>query len=835
MRTRPLVWLCVALCAGAFAGIDLPREVALAAGLAGAAAGVVLLVARGRPAFETGGAALSAALLLLAAGLGLARGGAAPRPAWDPALAAWLADEAAAIGGREPLLLEAEVRSAEPASGGARLVLAIARHEPRPGQDLEVAPDGLAAEVLGPRSLHRGDVVRGLARLRLPEPPRNPGARDLRPALRRRGLAATGALDDEGLVLLARGPPPYRWLDELRARFSERCADVCRTPQRAAVVAALGVGDRSAIAPELDEELAASGLVHLLSSAGLHLAAAAWLARWLALRLAQRLPGAGRRRDHAWAGLLGLPAALGEVLLLGVPWPALRAGVSTGLLLSAPALGRRTDGLTALWASAAACALGDPASLHDLSLQLSLVGVFGLIAVAPRLRELVPVPAPAPETSWRARPGRLAGEAVLRLFCASLAAALCTAPLLAAAFHRVSLVSAAANALALWPGLVALPAAALAVPLDALARPAALPLLWLADGLAGVVLEASARFAALPGATLRPGSPGVLDTVLWAALVGLLAGLPGPVGGAPTAPRPRPRLRWLRAALPASLLLMVSGARAALRGDHLEVTFLSVGQGDSALIRFPDGTAALVDAGGDLRGLPAPHGAGRRDPGARDVLPALAELGVSRLALVVLTHPHPDHAGGLPAVLRALPVDQLWLTGEPGPGEIGEVVRRLAGDRGVPVRVAAPGDRFEAGGAWAEVLAPDPHWSPDRSTNDNSLVLRLVHREVALLLAGDAEALEEAQLAQGTRPVRAQLLKAGHHGSRTSTTDAFLRAVAPEAVVFSAGAQNTFGFPHPEVVARAEAFGARVFSTTGAAVLAESDGRTLVVRGWVPP
>ena len=713
-------------------------------------------------------------------------------------------------------------------------MLAIARREPRPGLELADAPPGLAAEVIGPRSLHRGDRVRGLARLRLPEAPRNPGARDPRPALRRRGLAATGALDAEGLTVLARGPPLYRWLDELRAHFSDRCATVCRTPERAALVAALGVGDRSAIAPELDEELAASGLVHLLSSAGLHLAAAAWLSRRLALVLAQRLPGAGRRRDHAWSALFGLPAAIGQVLLLGVPWPALRAGVSAGLALSAPALGRRTDGLTALWASAAACALGDPASLYDLSLQLSLFGVFGLIAVAPRLRELWPVQPPDPGTSWRAKPVRLAAEEVLRLFCASLAAALCTAPLLAAAFHRVSLVSAAANALALWPGLVALPAAALAVPVDALFQPAALPLFWLADGLAGLVLEASTRFASLPHATLRPGAPDVLDQVLWVALVALLAGLPGPLGNRPGTPRPRPRTRWLRAALPAALLLALGGARAVLRGELLEATFLSVGQGDAALLRFPGGAAVLIDAGGDLRGLPAPHGAGRRDPGARDVLPALAELGVSRLALVVLTHPHPDHAGGLPAVLRALPVDELWLTGEPGPGEIGAVIRRLAEARGVRVRVPSPGDRFEAGGAWAEVLAPDPRWSPDRSTNDNSLVLRIIHGDVALLLAGDAEALEEAQLAQGTRPLGARLLKAGHHGSRTSTTDAFLRAVAPEAVVFSAGAQNLFGFPHPEVVARARALGARVFSTAAAAVIAESDGRTLRVRSWVP-
>jgi competence protein ComEC len=238
----------------------------------------------------------------------------------------------------------------------------------------------------------------------------------------------------------------------------------------------------------------------------------------------------------------------------------------------------------------------------------------------------------------------------------------------------------------------------------------------------------------------------------------------------------------------------------------------------------------LIDAGGDLRGLPAPLGAGLRDPGARDVLPALAALGVSRLALVVLTHPHPDHAGGLPSVLRALPVDALWMTSEPGPGDLGGKVRGVAEERGVPVHEPSPGERFTSGGASLEVLAPAPRWSPARSTNDNSLVLRVDHGAVSLLLAGDAEALEEAQLAQGPRRLRAQLLKAGHHGSRTSTTDAFLRAVSPEVVVFSAGLQNPFGFPHKEVVARAEALGARVLTTQESALEAESDGRTLRIR-----
>ena len=262
-------------------------------------------------------------------------------------------------------------------------------------------------------------------------------------------------------------------------------------------------------------------------------------------------------------------------------------------------------------------------------------------------------------------------------------------------------------------------------------------------------------------------------------------------------------------------MALIAGSSAVLArtGDTMRITFLAVGQGDSAIVQLPGGHALLIDAGGDLR-WPA-----RVDPGARDVLPALAELGISRLDLVVLTHPHPDHAGGLLTVLDRIPVGELWMTPEPDP--IATAVREHARAHGIPVR-----EPHEAllGGVRIEVPS---RFQEGRSLNDNSIVLRLVHGEVAALFAGDVEALAEADLAQGPGPLRASLLKAPHHGSRTSSTEAFLRRVAPGFTIFSTGAGNSFGFPHPDVVARTR--GAR-FNTAEGAVTAESDGQALTVR-----
>jgi competence protein ComEC len=199
-------------------------------------------------------------------------------------------------------------------------------------------------------------------------------------------------------------------------------------------------------------------------------------------------------------------------------------------------------------------------------------------------------------------------------------------------------------------------------------------------------------------------------------------------------------------------------------------------------------------------------------------VPALAELGIRRLDLAVLTHPHPDHAGGMASVLDRVPVGELWMTAERDP--IATAVRARAAQRGVPVREPHP---LTLGGVRIEVPS---HFQQGRSLNDNSIVLRIVHGDVALLFAGDVEALAEADLAQGGEELQADLLKAPHHGSRTSSTEAFLRRVSPRFTVFSVGAGNRFGFPNPDVVARTQG---RIFRTDACAVVAESDGHDLRV------
>ena len=728
MGVRPLLAACATFVAGAYFGTWFPWWTALLA--------VPLVVWRpARPA-------------ALGLALGLCRGAVQDRPV--------------------PFALEEEFEG--------RVVAA----------DVVRVPQGAVALRLTGLPVHRGDRARFFGQVHRPPPRLNPGGRDRRALLAARGIAMEGSA--EVIEVLERGPRLWRWFDEVRGRFSARAAAVCTSPERGALVTALAVGDRSALSREAEDELAASGLVHLLASSGLHLAVVVLAARELARRAWLRTPWAARVRARLVGAAVALPFAAFEVFLLGAPWPAVRAGLAAATGLLASALARRGDPLTTLALAAAACALLDPGATHDLALQLSVAGIAGLILLARPLRERLPLPLPPAG----ARPWRRFPEHLLALACATVAAALCTAPLLAAVFHRISLVSVAANALGLLPGLAAIPIATLLVPFDLL------PLWWIADLLAGATLSASHFFASLPFATFSLAAPGLFACALWYAGVYLCT------------------RRAFRAALaPWALLALLAGSRQALAHARsgLTVTFLAVGQGDAAVVQLPGGKAMLIDAGGDLRWP------GRFDPGARDVAPALAELGIRRLDVAVLTHPHPDHAGGLLTVLDRVGVGELWMT--PERDAIASAVRARAAARGVPVREPHP---LVLGGVRVEVTSL---FQQGRSLNDNSIVLRLVHGEVAILLAGDVEALAEADLAQGEAEIRARLLKAPHHGSRTSSTEAFLRRVAPAFTVYSVGAANRFGFPNPDVLARTP--GERLTTADGA-VVAESDGKSLRVR-----
>jgi len=233
------------------------------------------------------------------------------------------------------------------------------------------------------------------------------------------------------------------------------------------------------------------------------------------------------------------------------------------------------------------------------------------------------------------------------------------------------------------------------------------------------------------------------------------------------------------------------------------VTAIDVGQGDSIFIVGPDGSTMLLDAGGPVGAVTeAAEATSHFDIGEEVVSPYLWSRRLRRLDTLVLSHAHSDHMGGMPAVMRNFRPRELWVGIDPN-SDAYRALLAEANDLGVTVRHFYAGDQLPWGGTQVTILAPETGYkNPREPVNNDSLVIRMQYGASSVLLEGDAEApSEQVMLAHG-RVTPVTLLKIGHHGSRTSTTQAFLDAAAPADAVVSVGKGNTFGHPRYEVIER---------------------------------
>ncbi len=261
---------------------------------------------------------------------------------------------------------------------------------------------------------------------------------------------------------------------------------------------------------------------------------------------------------------------------------------------------------------------------------------------------------------------------------------------------------------------------------------------------------------------------------------------------------------------------------------QLEITTVDVGQGDSILLVFPDGKRMLVDGGG----IPAfgRQSRSQLDIGEDVVAPYLWGRSFRSVDVIALSHAHEDHAGGLPALVADFHPREVW-TGATPESPPWEAVRERAVKAGARIRPLLAPARFEFGGAVVEVLAPLAGYVPAESPkNNDSLVLRVLYGRHAFLLSGDVERQVEWGLLDAGGAARADVLKVAHHGSRTSSSEEFLAAVAPTFAIVSSGFENSYGHPHPDVLDRLERHRAVVLRTDiDGLITIRSDGRRLSV------
>jgi competence protein ComEC len=638
----------------------------------------------------------------------------------------------------------------------------------------------------GPDDLGRGDRLELVAQLAPVRLFRNPGVLDPTPFAARAGPRLSGmAL---GVELAERSRSPWAWIDRARAHVRRRIAATF-APEVAGMARALVLGENDLGADD-DEAFRRSGLSHLLAVSGTHLVfAVVALVRALAFVLARVESLAARFEVGRLAALLGIPLALVYADFAGGSGSAWRAAWMLAVVFAVRALGRRPRPTRAFGLSILIGAIVDPLIAFDVSFQLSALATAGLLTIGSALTRRLAVRCGNGHGWWRRFARALAASVA-----ATLGAMVACTPLLLLLSPEVTIAGLFANVVAAPIGeTIALPAClghALLAPLPALEQGAAL----VGSGSLLVVraiahASASARWLTVP---LPPPSAWQL-ALLAVCVTGIFS-----------AGRARWRLAWAAAATAGLVALELPARAAGAARGQLRVTAIDVGQGDATLIDLPDGTLMLIDAGGFV-GSPV-------DPGRSVVLPLLRVRRRARIDVVVLSHPHPDHFGGLASVVGAVPIGEFWDTGQgehEGAGPAYAALIQAVRARGIPIRRPSElcGRRI-FGGAELDVLAPCPDPVPHRHANDNSFVFRVRFGAHAALLSGDAELEAEQELLERhASRLRAELLKVGHHGSRTSTSPAFLRAVAPSVATISCGVRNRFGHPHAETLTTLSAAG----------------------------
>lgn len=678
-------------------------------------------------------------------------------------------------------------------------------------------------------ALRAGDVIRFRANFRPPTNFKNPGSFDWVRHLRTQGITAVGSIskpetievvrrDDEGMGA---------WLENFRERLRQ-AAGQAEAKDSGGFLLSLLIGERHGMSPAVLENFRNAGVAHIIAISGLNVTMVALIFLFLC-RLFVALPGFSRSILFLRLApcLAAVPLWL-YVAAAGMPVSAVRAAIMASAVLAALAVWRRLD-LLSSWALAAILILcASPLALWSASFQLSFIAVLFLMLFFPRWQKF--------RAAWRKPFSWLADS-----FAISLISIAAVAPILFFHFHELSIVGLIAN-------VVVVPMTnILLLPLGIAG--------WLFTGLCGLdvawIWKAASFFS---DATLRVvaffarhsdwgifhGAVSFWELVLYYGIC-FLWRIPARAEFPGVAPRPRRSQdrglgwrfgkKWKLGLSAAMMLMMLAGGGKTVDGK-LRVTFLDVGQGDSAVVELPNGKVWVIDGGG-IKGSDW-------DIGRFVVAPALWEMGIHRIDKLFLSHPHHDHYKGLGFLARQFSPAEIYANGDDAPeGEVGEWREFLAKvkEKKIPIRkVTSAAPPLEESGVRLEFFMPQPSGTfPHFDTNDNSIVMRLTFGETSFLFPGDLMEAGEITLLESKPLPKSTVLKVGHHGSQTSTNPAFLGAVSPQYAVISVGPYNAYGMPDESVLRRLEQSGVMLTRTDrNGAITFETDGKAVSVKTFVP-
>jgi competence protein ComEC len=658
--------------------------------------------------------------------------------------------------------------------------------------------------------------------------------------LRDNGISVLGSAEATDIERLPgfSGSRIELWRTRVHASIIAKIHELWPASQ-ASLMDAMVLGEESFLRNATRTEYQRSGTYHVLVVSGMNLSILAFAIFW-ALRQF--------RVDPAVAAITTVMVSFAYAFVVGVGPPVWRAALMLATYLGARLLYRERNMMNAIGAAALGVLIVDPHALFGASFQLTFLAVFIIAGIGSPILERTTLPYArglrlvrvasydlhvAREVAQfridlRLIGGRLArfigdrlsvavpaifmrvaiGVGELIFISALMQAGL--ALLMAYHFHRATTMGMPANLAVIPLTQVLMPTAAAAVGLGYISTALAKPAVWISgmalEGIAGTVhwlggaQGVAMKIAGTSIADLRVAMPSlamIVASITALALAMLSA-----------------RLRRTRLAVFASVVLLfgVAGwiafvpSRPHLRTGVMEMTTIDVGQGDSILLITPEGRALLIDAGGLPQWMHSDF-----DLGEQVVSSYLWNRGIDRLDVVVITHPHADHLGGMPAVIANFHPRELWLSIDKPVGQLAPIVAQ-AERAGMKVSVKKEGDQFDYGGVHFHMLAP----GRDQITglmrpNDDCLVFTATFGGTTALLEGDAERLAERHVVE--EHPEAMLLKVAHHGSASGTSADLLSTVHPRYAVISVGSRNVYGHPRREVLERLQHAGVKTYRT----------------------
>jgi len=557
------------------------------------------------------------------------------------------------------------------------------------------------------------------------------------------------------------------------------------------------IGERGGLSQELKEAFVNAGVAHVLAVSGSNVAVIASIL-FLVFELI-RIP----RTLRSIAVMVGL---VGYMLITGSQPPVVRATVTASIMLCGSMIQRRSSPYNALGVAVLVILGVDARQTFDVGFQLSFVAVLSIVHFYPIANSWI---AKIHGREWWIR----WGISLLRVCAVSLVATLGTLPITAVWFGRVSVIGILAN-------IVVIPATGLSVLLGAAGAAASLVSPWAASAygaLNWLVLHWTLVVTRLAGfssvAYIDTFRFGACDALPYYVLLLLF-------------------FHWGEVIIAWRFVLILAAANGFVLlpqagipppANRLRVNFIDVGQGDAMLAEFPGRYFVLLDAG--------PRTA-EDDAGKRVVVPYLKRCGVDHLDLVIISHPHADHAGGIPSVLHEFPVARVVAQ---HPSLASAALREFGGDGSVLIDSVRAGENL-LGTSMARlyVVYPIDGQSATSASGNESLVLKLQYGVCSFLLTGDAERDEERCMVDTYGSfLHATVLKAGHHGSNTSSSEPFLECVRPNDVVISVGKYNRFHHPSPAMIGRARSRNATVLRTDeSGAIIVDTDGNSLQQVEW---